>query len=271
MAIIYDNDFESILNRLLEGMADVGLSTSVGSIVRLFTSVIAKEFDNSYKLIDDYMLRCFLSTSYGNYLDAIGFLLNCERLANEEDDDYKNRISKQILLVASANETAIRYAALQVEGVASIKLNQYTYGPGSFTLVVVPENIYTNTDYDDLINNVFDALADVVAYGTKYTVQIVNYNFITMDIVPEIKSGLDDVEIEVLKLDIQSAIKEYISKLDLGEKFIIDKLTNVIMNTNENIIDYSCSKFIIDGENVNFVNQETTWCSKFESDVINIL
>lgn len=271
MAIIYDNDFESILNRLLEGMADVGLSTSVGSIVRLFTSVIAKEFNNAYELIDEYMLRCFLSTSYGRYLDAIGFLLNCERLPNEEDDDYKDRISKQILLVASANETAIRYAALQVEGVASIKLNQYTYGPGSFTLVVIPENVYMNTNYDELINNVFNALSDVVAYGTKYTVQIVNYNYISMDIIPEIKTGLDEVEIETLKLDIKEAIKEYISGLDLGERLIIDKLTNVIMNTSEYIIDYSCSKFIIDGENVNFVNQETTWCSKFESDSINIL
>lgn len=271
MAIIYDNDKESIIKRNLDNLAEVGLSTSVGSIVRLFTSIICSEFENAYSLIDEYMLRVFLSTSYDKYLDSIGFLLNCDRKPNESDDDYRDRISKQILIVASSNETAIKYAVLQVEGVSYVQLKNFTYGPGSFSVVIVPENPSSETDYSELNYKVYEALSDVVAYGTKYTVQTVNYDFVSMTIIPLIEEGLDDITISDIKNNILISIQKYLSNLSIGEELIIDQLTKVIMNTDEHIIDYSCAKFTINGEEVQLVNQETSWCSKFETENIKII
>ena len=82
---------------------------------------------------------------------------------------------------------------------------------------------------------------------------------------------LDDITISDIKNNILISIQKYLSNLSIGEGLIIDQLTKVIMNTDEHIIDYSCAKFTINGEEVQLVNQETSWCSKFETENIKII
>ena len=272
MALLYDGSYEGIQKRAIAKLKEEGFSVSPGSIAKLLVSIVNSEIADLYELLQEMHSQSFISTATGEFLDAIGMLLNCYREEDETDDTYRLKITNQILNVAAANETAIRLAALSVDGVTDVYLKNYSHGAGSFTLIVQSE--YYDTS-DSILLAVSNKISDVVAYGTKYHVIKPNYNKVSMTLSLILKDSVDDVAAREIKLNVKEKVKEYINSLPLGGNFIIDELTTRIMNSNEDIISYSCLNFLINNSLTAFVNQVSRWSDKFivstEPEAIKIL
>lgn len=205
-----------------------------GSVARTFLEILTEEFFDFYGQLEVNFTMSFVSTAIGRYLDLIGGLLDCKRLDNESDDNYRARITKQVYVVAGANLTAIRLKALQVPGVRDLMFRQYTHGTGSFTVYVITDDAESA---QSIINQVQTVVDDTKAYGIYGEVK-------TPVLIPlELKVRLvfsDEAspnERESIRQNVARNVKDYVNHIPIGDTFILNECIQRIMETNQKIRD----------------------------------
>lgn len=256
--------YEQLMSDSLEQLESVGISTDPGGIARLFLSIINKNISELHESLSIHHANAFVSTAYGEALDAIGLMLGCSRLDDEEDDDYRYRITRQTLSTASANETSIRLAALSVAGVQDVILKPYALGAGSFVLMVITDSsVGSGIDYDHILNEIEIAVQEKVGYGIKFAVNRPKVKEVTMSIKLILKDTVSEAKAQSIRFSVRDAIQTYLSGLNVGEQFIIDELTKVVMNVDSSIVSYICEDLKINGYKVMFVNQSCEWNERF--------
>lgn len=267
---MYGENYNEIVDKIKARLIENNFSFTPGSIVRLFTEIIAEPMSDFYDKLNEYFLNCFVSTSSGKYLDSIGMLVNCTRLEDERDEDYKYRICNQVNTLATSNELSILTAALSVENVEDVNIKNFSMGSGTFTIVVLGKNINQST-----INEVYETVKKVKACGIKFNVIPVNKMNIKMNILLSLTPGLDELKVRDIKYLVKQKIKDYINGLKINEMFVTNKLTEIIMKSSTDILNYNVENFYINNDEINYINQECDWCSKFyvDKDInsINIL
>lgn len=250
----------------------VGFSTDAGSIAKLFLNIINKNVANLYNTLTVNHLRAFVTTSDGRALDAIGKLLQCARLTDETDDNYRYRITQQCLALAKSNETAIRLTALTCDGVTDVTLKPYSMGAGTFTVIILVDKEY---DTQRVVDTVKEKLRDVHGYGIRYNVVTPELTYVKIKQHLYIKDSVSDAKKQEIRYNVQLALSEYLNNLKVGENIIIDRITQVIMNTSTDIVEESNMDFYINGEKALYVNQSCRWFERFtlslEADSVVII
>ena len=151
--MLYDEALRKDYNELLESAIEklrekTGLTDfSAGSVARSILEVV---YDDIYLLYNDLATvatKYFLPNATGQYLDELSKLFGMERLPGESDTNFRYRISRWTQDKAKANETAIRFACLSVEGVHDIIIKKYVRVPEplmsmSSQMTHRPPNIY---------------------------------------------------------------------------------------------------------------------------------
>lgn len=259
MILIHNKSFEELSAATTGKLQEIGFDITPGSIAKLFSDIICKNTSDFYDKLTESHLLAFLTTSSGEFLDSIGLLLDCERLADESDADYKKRISYQTMYLTKANETAIRLAVLMLDEVEDVKMKRYSHGPGSFTIVPLSSN-YTS---DSILKTVEDVVMKECSCGERVIVKSPDFKFIKLDISLVTDPNVDDTIKQELAVSVRDNIQDYIDSIKIGETFIINKLTEVIMSTSSKIINYACNNFIINNEQCMLLNQGTRWDEKF--------
>jgi hypothetical protein len=270
MIVLNTKTFEELQEEGLSELTALGFSSNPGAICRLFLSVINNRVVAAYRALTVNHLRAFLSTSDGDALDMIGSLLNCKRNGNN-DEDYKYRISKQCLVLASSNETAIRLAALSVDGVADVKLKPHGMGAGTFVVLVIVENEVNNPE--TILNKVRKQVAATVGYGIKFRVDTPTLTRVKFGFKLYIKDTVPDFDAQTIRYDVQQAISNYINNLSIGEDIMIDQITQEIMNVSDDIVSHQNTSFYINNQKALYVNQSCRWFEKFalSTDIDNII
>lgn len=270
MIVLNTKTFDELQTESLKELTNIGFSDSPGTIARLFLSIINKNLSTFYTILTVNHLRAFLSTSDGNALDAIGGLLQCKRTSGETDDDYRYRISQQCLVLASSNETAIRLAALTTEGVYDVKLKPYAMGTGTFTVIVIVEAGY---DADIVNDAVINKISETVGYGIKFKVVTPTLTYVKFKYKLYLKDNVSDADAQTIKYEVQSNLADYINTLEVGEDILIDKLTQVIMNTSENILNIQNLEYWINNQKALYVNQSCRWFERFtlSTEIDNVI
>lgn len=261
--------FEELKQESTQQLEAIGFSTSPGAIAKLFMNIVNKNIANLYTTLTVNHLRAFVTTSDGDALDAIGELLLCKRLFNENDDNYRYRITNQCLTLATSNETAIRLTTLTVDGVSDCILKPYAMGAGTFSVIIITDNHITNIQ--QVINEVKEKLLTVHGYGIRFNVITPTLNYIKIKHKVYINSMISDIEKQEIKYNIQLALSEYLNNLKIGEYIITDKITQLIMNVSENIIQESNINLYINGVKALYNNQSCRWFERFvlSTDVDN--
>lgn len=269
MKVLNTKTLEELTKESISDLEAVGFSTSNGSIAKLFLNIINKYLSEFYNVLTINHLRAFVTTSDGDGLDAIGALLQCSRLEGESDDNYRFRITNQCLVLATSNETAIRLAALTAEGVEDCLVKEYAMGSGSFAVIIITNE----QDTDSIIKAVKEKLQDVHAYGIRYTVEVPKLTYIKIKHSVSISDRVSDAEKQEIKYNIQTALADYFNNLTIGESINTDKITQIILNTNENVIQESNIDFYINNQKAIYNNQTCRWFEKFSlsTDVDNII
>ena len=193
-------------------------------------------------------------------MDAIGVLVQCFRLRDESDDNFRYRIVNQCLTLATSNETAIRLTALTVEGVTDVILKPYSMGAGSFTVIVLSDEDVTAKG---ILETVRQKLLTVHGYGIRYNVVSPTLTYVSIKQRLYLNDKLSDIEKQEIRYDVQLALTDYLSNLKIGEDIVIDKITQVIMNVSDNILQESNMAFYINGDKALYVNQSCRWFERF--------
>lgn len=236
----------------------LGISATPGSIARLFSKIINKNLGDFYDTLTENHLQCFLTTSTGQYLDNIGMIVNCVREKDEDDINFRKRISKQVLSLSKANEISIRLAVLSCEDVDDVILKRYSFGPGSMTIIPVAKK----EDYD-ILNNVKSVVEETCSYGEKVVVKFPIKKYVKININVLLVNGISDIERQEIHLRVEEEVRKYINSLKVNEAFIINELTQRVMQVDDKIIDFSCNDFKINNRNCLFINQGARWDEKF--------
>ena len=270
MIVLNTKTFEELQDEGLAELTALGFSSNPGAICRLFLSVINNRVAAAYRALTVNHIRAFLSTSDGEALDMIGSLLNCKRNGSN-DNDYKYRISKQCLILASSNETAIRLAVLSVDGVADVKLKPHGMGAGTFVVLVVVDNSIENPDM--VLEKVKKQVAATVGYGIKFKIDTPTLTRVKLGFKIYLKDTVPDFDAQTIRYDVQQVIANYIDNLSIGEDIMIDQITQEIMNVSDNIISHQNTSFYIDNQKALYVNQSCRWFEKFalSTDIDNII
>lgn len=270
MIVLNTKTFEELRQEATHDLEAVGFNTSPGSIAKLFMNIVNKNIANLYNTLTVNHLRAFVTTADGNALDAIGVLVHCSRLTGESDENYRYRITQQCLTLATSNETAIKLTALTCEGVNNVVLKPYSMGAGSFTVIVISDEDVTS---NGILENVRRKLADVHGYGIRYNVVSPTLTYISIKQRIFISDRLSDVEKQEVKYNVQLALSKYLSSLNIGENIMVDKITQVIMNQSEHILQESNVDLYINGEKALYVNQSCRWFERFmlSKDIDNVV
>ena len=126
-----------------------------------------------------------------------------------------------------------------------------------------------------ILENVKNKLLDVHGYGIRYNVVSPTLTYIKIKHRLVINSSLSDAEKQEIRYDAQLALSDYLSNLTIGQDIVTDKITQILMNVSENVIEESNMEFYINGEKALYVNQTCRWFERFipskESDNIVII
>lgn len=270
MIVLNTKTFEELSSEATSDLAAVGFNTSPGAIAKLFMNIVNKNIANLYNTLTVNHIRAFVTTADGGALDAIGVLVQCFRLRDESDDNFRYRITNQCLTLATSNETAIRLTALTVDGVTDVILKPYSMGAGSFTVIVLSDEDVTASG---ILENVRQKLLNVHGYGIRYNVVSPTLTYVSIKQRLFLDANLSDIEKQEIRYDVQLALTEHLANLNIGEDIVIDKITQVIMNVSDNILQESNVAFYINGEKALYVNQSCRWFERFivSKDVDNVV
>ncbi len=260
MIVLNTKTFEELSKEATRDLEAVGFNTSPGATAKLFMNIVNKHVADLYDTLTANHLRAFVTTSYGDALDAIGLLLQCFRAEGETDDNFRYRITRQCLVLAKANETSVRLTALLVDGVKDVIVKPYSMGAGSFTLIVLSDEDVTSKG---ILNAVKEAVSKVHGYGIRFNVVSPTLNYVSIKHRVFFKEGLSTNDIQELKNKVRLALLEYFSNMGVGEAINTDRITQLIMNVSPDIIQEANEGLWINGEKSLYVNQASRWFERF--------
>ena len=260
MKVLNTKTFDELSLEATNDLEAVGFNTSAGSIAKLFMNIVNNNIANLYNTLTVNHLRAFVTTADGSALDAIGKLLQCTRIGAESDDNYRYRITQQCLTLATSNETAIRLTALTCDKVTDVVLKPYSMGAGSFTVIVITGDEMAS---DEVLADVRTKLAKVHGYGIRYNVTTPTLTYVSIKQRIFFDNKLSDIEKQEVRYKVQLELSDYLSSLDIGESIMVDKITQIIMNVSEHIVQEANVSLYINGEKALYVNQSCRWFERF--------
>lgn len=252
--------YEQITQETEERLLELNINNNPGGIARLFLNIVNREIADLYETLSLNHANAFLSTATNSALDAIGTMLNCHRGLDESDDDYRDRISKQCLSLATANQTAIRLATLSVDGVVDVVLKPYVYGAGSFSLLVL---IDAYNAAEDIMQRVRDAVEPIIGYGIKYEIIQPILKPVSLSLKLILKETVDTIQAQDIKYEVREAVRSYLLTRTIAEEITIAELTQRVMDVNQGISSFICEDMKINGVRVSFINQACGWNERF--------
>lgn len=259
MILINNKSYSELCKQVYDDFVENGFSTTPGSIAKLFADIINKNISGFYETLTTNHMQAFVTTATGDFLDAIGILLNCIRKTDETDENYKKRITSQCLTLARANETAIRLAVLSVKGVDDVVLKRYSHGPGSFTVVPI-----INNDNPSVLADIEAILLeDTASYGEKFTIKLPTAKLVKMVTNLIYSVSTTEVKKQNIAVKVREEIITYVNSLKTGQTLIINELTQRIMQVDDDIVNYSCTDFKINNQNCLYINQGARWDERF--------
>jgi uncharacterized phage protein gp47/JayE len=176
---------------------------------------------------------------FSNYSDYASRTLLTENIESisyardlESDNNYKYRISQQSLAGETANEVAIRIAALAVPGVANVYLSEFSRGIGTGSIYV---KAVTPTVPTALLADVLGATRTVRAWGNLVDVRAPKTIGVELAVRLNLYKQLNQVQRSDLVSRVRNNLVAYINSLDITDSLTITELVGVVTDSDSNI------------------------------------
>jgi uncharacterized phage protein gp47/JayE len=270
--ILLDKTYEQIMEESLDELEGMQGDRNAGSVARLLLSIVNKKLagkDGYYSALKLNHAQAFVSKATDRFLDHIGLLLDCHRRDEEVGDDeaFRYRITKQIQIVASANYTAVRLAALSVEGVQDVMMKRWTHGTGSFSVYVITENPITP---QEVLDEVARQIMDSEAYGIRGEVFRPNLITVQAKIRLVFNKTVPELDRKLAIAQAQDRIREYINSRNVGEPLTMTEINKAMTEIHPGIEEVILFDYRLNDRPVLPVDQQGAWNERFiESDKPN--
>jgi uncharacterized phage protein gp47/JayE len=240
------NESEMLQEMLLELQTTTGITNvTAGSIARSLLEIFNKRLSSAYEYFDTYTSMSFLSTAQDMYLDMIGEMLGCTRLAQESDNNYRYRISQQVFTAAAANRTSIRLRCLAIPEVRDVIITPYSHGNGSFTIHIITDEIDTPASVlakaDTIVRE--NKAEGIRAIVTKPKIVPIDIRFSVTR-----KTGNTMSETAIAS-QIKESIRDYVDMISMGGTVSTDELLTRAQG-NANLAQAYINSLTIDGSTI---------------------
>lgn len=155
----------------------------------------------------------------------------------ESDQNFRVRIVKAIRVASSGTADAVRFAALNVNGVRDVKIRQAPYGMGTFEALIIAENPSAAVGVYAAARASMDLVRPV---GVRMLVK--EPSTILLDISASIVLGSSSVEDNITDM-VRVSVMRYINSLLPGDTLVYNRLIQAIMDTSSSIQDVRISRF----------------------------
>ena len=232
---------------LLNNLAvKIGINTNEeGSIAVAIVDSLLDEVYSLYYELEMMKKEAYLSTSHGGHTDLIAELVGTNRLNDgETDEELKLRASTSVYRNALGNKLAIEEAAMAVPGVAAIDYRPYGSGTGSFSLYVYPQ---PGMNQVRLLADVEETLQSVVAEGIYFEVKQPEEKPVDIAVVIQFDSIITVMEKQRVRNQVKQKIVQYLNNLSKDEVLYINEITQLVMETSDNILDMRLMELKVNG------------------------
>lgn len=275
MPLLVQKNMAQLMQTAMARLAKTPITeTSSGGIARLLLAVFneqlatdAADGEGFYRRLELSHAQAYLSSAEGYSIDLIGELLACRRNPGESDGDFKYRISKQILSLASANATAVRLAALSVEGVKDVTMRPYTHGTGSGSLYVLSDDPRRAAE---LISQVQAAVDEVAAYGVRISVFAPAVVPVEVYVRLVFSKKASEADQKMIRARATQTLKDYVNSRGPGEDLVVNEMIQRTMAVSDMVFDAEVVRFAVGGRPAVVTNQACGWNERFvESSMPN--
>ena len=185
---------------------------------------------------------------FTNYTAAAGLLVNNPGLIDngssiENDTNYRFRLSNQVTAAEKANEVSVRLAVFAVPGVSDIIARPYARGIGSFDILI--QAVIPNTP-QPLINACQEAIERVQAQGISGLAKAPDLSGLTFQVSVTWRTDTTQDVRDQVRIDIQTALQDYVNNLDIGEGFFVNEAIERVMAVSSQILNIGTAQQAFD-------------------------
>lgn len=238
-----------------------------GSIARAFCDVLSQSISDLYSDLDLTTTMGFVSTATGSFLDMIGKLLDCTRLTNETDANYRVRITNQVYVNAGANAISIRLKVLSIDGVQDVIMKEFTKGAGSFSIYVITSDVQPSTT---LIASVQTIVEQYRAAGVQAEVLAPILIPLQLKVRLLFNSDVSDAEKTTIKQAAKQNLKSYIDNIGLGGTFTLNQVVRTLLDSSTKIGDVDVYMMTVNGVTKFPSNFTVDWNQRIVTDVLDV-
>ena len=201
---------------------DIAKGSVIDMILKSFSSIIQE----AEQKIEDNKKPYLFTKQTGSDLDNTGVFLQCPRLPNESDDNYRYRLMKWTQRNASNNLTAIEEAIKTLTFSSSATYVPYTNGIGTATVYIIPYR-YEEDFIKNAILEAESVIGKVISPSSIVEYTVPAPTKVKLVAYWDVKENSD---INYIKREIVSKVKEYINGLAPGNKLMLGTINNMALN-----------------------------------------
>lgn len=256
---------DQLQSKSLDLLKDTPIKDSgPGQVVRLLLAAINSNLADYYSDLNTQHFASYVSTAEGDMLDLLGDIIHCKRLPGEPDSEYRYRISQQALADATANNTAIRLAALSVEGVKDVILHEYALGTGSCAVYCIIDDIKQE---ESILAAVRRNIEKTRGSGSRVEVLTPRLIPVGMKIALVFRNGISDLYKQTIRSTASRLIAVYLNSLYPGQPVLMDTIDKIsrqagLYGTND-VVEVHILNLIRDGKEVKVEDQHCRWNERF--------
>lgn len=221
------NKFEEVYTSLKDKFYNLSkIDVAKGSVIDMIFKSFSYITAQAYEVIESNKKPYLFTQQKEDELDSTGYLLQCPRMSDETDDNYRYRLMKWTQRNATNNIEAINDKIKTLSFSSSATYVPYTDGIGTATVYLIPYK------YEE------DYIKNTIAEAKEMLSQVISPSTITEYVVPQpvsvklvsyidVKEGSD---LAYIKREAVSIIKEYINNIAPGDRLMLGKINNMILD-----------------------------------------
>lgn len=219
--------FEEIYNSIKTKFYNLTrIDVASGTVIDMFIKAVADSLRLVYEDIEANKQPYVFTKQTGEELDSTGYFLQCPRLSNESDDNYRYRLMKWTQRNASNNIEAINEGIRKLTFSSSASYIPNTNGIGTATVYLIPYQ-YTEDYIKNAKNEAEEILSKVISPTTIVEYTVPKSIAVKLVCYLDVKEGADSAYIKNIANEL---IKDYINNIAPGDKLMLGYINNIILD-----------------------------------------
>lgn len=202
------------------------IDVAKGSVIDMIFKSFSFMTHEAHKEIEKNKKPYLFTTQVDDELNSTGYFLQCPRLADETDDNYLARLMNWTQRNASNNEVAINEAIKTLSFSSSAEYVPYTDGVGTATVYLIPYK-YEEDYIKNAVAEAKEVLGKVISPATITEYMVPQPVAVKLVAYIDVKEGTD---LAYIQRQATSYIKEYINGIAPGERLMLGKINNMVLD-----------------------------------------